>query len=119
MSDSLNPILDLVSPSLNKLAELKHQPLPKSLESLLLKARDLEKWPIAQLISWFERNTQQSVLARHQVMTYVDTHPALFAKNALILGFTGAPGAGKSSLIGELCLALTRVAISVNLKLTA
>lgn len=79
------------------------QPLPENLISLLNKARENEKWPIAQLISIFERNTTDSFISRHQIINYMNTHSDSFNDDALMLGITGTPGAGKSSLIGALC----------------
>lgn len=81
-------------------------PLDPATEDLLHQAAQLEKWPIAQLISIFERNNTESLIKRHAITRYMDTHPDLFGKQACIFGITGTPGAGKSSLIGELCLSL-------------
>jgi LAO/AO transport system kinase len=83
-----------------------NEALPKKLEELLFKAQNHEKWPIAQLISIFERNTTDNLIARHQIISYLNTHPGKFNKQAMVLGITGTPGAGKSSLIGEVCLSL-------------
>ena len=101
-TDTPNPI----ERANRRLAEQMHQPLPDNLQSLLHKAKDHEKWPIAQLISIFERNTEANFIARHQIVTYLKENPQVFHKQAMVLGITGTPGAGKSSLIGELCLNL-------------
>ncbi len=72
------------------------------LKEMVERAKDLEKWPLARLISVFEINTEQAKQARHSVISSLKDS----SKNGLILGITGTPGAGKSSLIGELCLSL-------------
>ena len=100
--DSPNPI----ERANRRLAEQMHQPLPDDLQALLHQAKDHEKWPIAQLISIFERNTDANFIARHQIVTYLNQQAKVFNKQAMVLGITGTPGAGKSSLIGELCLNL-------------
>ena len=75
----------------------------QELLELLEKARQLEKWPVAKLISLFETDTNARRQDRHQVMSYLRQHQQEFKQKAFILGVTGAPGVGKSSLIGELC----------------
>jgi LAO/AO transport system kinase len=93
--------------------------LPKPLESLLLSAQKLEKWPIARLISMFERNTTDNLVARHQIMSYLNAHASTFSKQAVIMGVTGTPGAGKSSLIGELCLSLLKTVPDISIAVLA
>lgn len=99
-------ISDPIERANQRLAEQLHQPLPDDLRALLYKAKDLEKWPIAQLISVFERNTEANFIARHQIVSFLKANAHDFNKQAMVLGITGTPGAGKSSLIGELCLKL-------------
>ncbi|MCR8923523.1 hypothetical protein NO559_12130 [Dasania sp. GY-MA-18] len=84
------------------------QPISEHLLSLLEAAVSLEKWPIAKLISLFEANTEQGFIQRHQLMAYIQQQPKLASRRAYIVGVTGAPGVGKSSLIGELCLQLLK-----------
>jgi LAO/AO transport system ATPase len=79
-------------------------PLDEETQSLLTKAYALEKWPIAQLISIFERNNTDSLIKRHAVCKYLDANAKTFDRHASVIGLTGTPGAGKSSLTGELCL---------------
>ena len=75
------------------------------LTEMIERARRLEKWPLARLISLFETNTAQAKLARNGVIDLLKTHDDQVAtKKGLVLGITGTPGAGKSSLIGEACL---------------
>ncbi|MGK5090487.1 protein kinase [Deltaproteobacteria bacterium TL4] len=82
--------------------------LSPQLEALLEKSRLLEKWPLARLISIFEGTHSQQRKERHQIVRYLDQYRSLFPKTAYIVGFTGSPGSGKSSLIGELCLHLLK-----------
>ncbi len=84
------------------------QPLPDQLRALLEKAGKHEKWPVAQLVSIFERQNFDSTVARHQLETYLNNHEEQYPKHAAIIGITGTPGAGKSSLIGEVCLELLK-----------
>jgi LAO/AO transport system kinase len=93
--------------------------LPKELEELLSKAQKHEKWPIARLISIFERNTTDNLIARHQIVSYLNSHPGRFNKQALVLGVTGTPGAGKSSLIGETCLSLLKSKSDISIAVLA
>jgi LAO/AO transport system kinase len=96
-----------------------NEALPKELEELLTKAKAHEKWPIARLISIFERNTTDNLIARHQIISYLNDHPGKFNKQALVLGITGTPGAGKSSLIGETCLSLLKTNANISIAVLA
>ena len=78
------------------------------LVALLEQAARHEKWPLARLISLFERNLPESRETRRSIIAYLDAQVADDPRRALVVGFTGTPGAGKSSLIGELCLSLLR-----------
>ena len=96
----------LILSQLSSINEAMCEELSADNKSLLAQAFDLEKWPIAQLISTFERNNTQSLIQRHQISAYLQDHHTEDSKNAIVFGITGTPGAGKSSLIGELCLSL-------------
>lgn len=82
------------------------QPIAPDLLTLLDKAREHEKWPVARLISIFERHNTDALIKRHQIIRHIETHPERFGNEGYVFGFTGTPGAGKSSLIGALCLKL-------------
>lgn len=58
-----------------------------------------DKYSVAQLISVFESNHADSLDQRRQVLEEFKDRPV-----APIIGFTGTPGAGKSTLIGKLAL---------------
>lgn len=80
---------------------------------LVARALELEKWPLAQLIRRFEDTRAQAVPARLAIMRELEAQGA--RAKALVLGFTGTPGTGKSTLVGELArrLAATESAPSV------
>lgn len=75
------------------------QPWLDKLES----AKALKKWPLGKLISLFESSLPEAVRVRQQIIEHIDSHPEAFPRQATVLGFTGTPGAGKSSLIAEIC----------------
>ena len=54
----------------------------------------------------FETQTPEASRARHEIMEYIHANPLEFHKEGWILGITGTPGAGKSSLISTLCMKL-------------
>lgn len=74
----------------------------------LTQAQALKKWPLAKLITLFESKLTDNVRTREAVQHFIEANPATFPRQATILGFTGTPGAGKSSLIAELCRTLLR-----------
>ncbi len=77
--------------------------LPAALQQQCDRALALEKWPIAQLVSQFEKDTTEAAASREAILTYLESQKGT---TATILGITGTPGAGKSSLIGQLCMQL-------------
>ena len=97
----------------------KQQSLDKTLESQLLKAARLEKWPLGQLISVFENTKKKAQQHRHDIITHLESNKSAFPKLATVCGFTGAPGAGKSTLIGELALTLLNQDKSLSIAILA
>ncbi len=68
---------------------------------LVDRARRLEKYPIARLISLFEEESDEARARRIDVLRLLGE-----GRRATILGLTGTPGSGKSTLIGGLALEL-------------
>ncbi len=68
------------------------------LPSLIERAHLGEKFSLARLISLIEK--KDSLLIRKEIFAILDTYPK---KSNTTIGITGSPGAGKSSLIGEIC----------------
>lgn len=82
---------------------------------LLTKANEGDKWALAQLISLFENTQPAAISSRAQSVALLEAAgsagsmlPAL--RQACIIGVTGTPGAGKSSLIA----AVTDNLLSLN-----
>ena len=93
--------------------------LPEELVQLIAQAKAHEKWPVARLISIFERHTEANLIARHQIVDYLNQQPDQGNKTGIVLGITGTPGAGKSSLIGELCLSLLKNSTDISIAVLA
>ncbi len=62
-------------------------------------AHGLDKRAIGRLISQFEDPRPEAVARRRQVLEELSSAPH---RDALLVGITGAPGSGKSTLIGKL-----------------
>ena len=74
--------------------------------ALLERARALEKHAVGRLISVVEQDTEASRARRVALFRYLAAHGAEYPDAARIIGVTGTPGTGKSSLIGRVCLRL-------------
>src|SRR5690606_18898753 len=98
---------------------LQDQPLSPQWLDQLAQASTLKKWPLAKLISLFENRNQDAVQLRHDIIRHIQQHPQNFPRNARIIGFTGTPGAGKSSLIAELCRKLLALDSQVTVAVVA
>ena len=77
--------------------------LSEKLLALVEGATDLKKISIGRLISLFENSHTDAIASRRAVIEYLEQKQLTAGK---IIGFTGTPGAGKSTLIGELALGL-------------
>ncbi len=78
--------------------------LSDDIKQLIDRALKMEKWPIARLISMVEVESDSAAEQRHVILDYLDSVVEEANRDALVVGITGTPGAGKSTLIGELCL---------------
>ncbi|MBI4509790.1 MAG: protein kinase [Deltaproteobacteria bacterium] len=76
------------------------------LRELVERAVRLEKYPIAKLISLFERADNST--AQGDILGYLHAQRAedMEPRPSRVIGMTGSPGAGKSTLLGKLALSL-------------
>lgn len=74
--------------------------LKNSTSQLLQSALGLEKYPLAQLISMFEREDNDSLKLRANIQ--YELKELKISPKGFIVGWTGSPGAGKSSLLAKL-----------------
>jgi LAO/AO transport system kinase len=77
-------------------------PLDAATAALVEGSRRLEKHPLARLISLLEQDGDGVVASKVAVLRHLATTSA----RGCVIGVTGTPGAGKSSLIGRLALEL-------------
>jgi LAO/AO transport system kinase len=77
-------------------------PLDDETERLLAAARRLEKHALARLVSLVERDDEAARRVRAALFRRLGATPPA----ARVIGVTGTPGAGKSSLIGRIALDL-------------
>lgn len=74
--------------------------MDNNLKSIIQKALQLDKFSIAKLISIFEDQRAEANLKRNEIIQILknsDQH-----HTGIVLGLTGTPGAGKSTLVGKL-----------------
>jgi len=71
-----------------------------ALDELIAGAIALEKWPLARLVRLFEDARPEAVPGKAAAIAALEAHGAL--PRAMVAGFTGTPGSGKSTLVGEL-----------------
>jgi len=85
-------------------------PAPPALEAgvqtLLERAARLEKHPLARLITLVEQDHDAGRTGRAALFRYLAGHADAYPPRARVVGITGTPGSGKSTLIGRLALDL-------------
>jgi len=95
----------------------------ESLNPLIDAAIDHEKWPVARLVSLFESEPASPAekarvyLKRQAVLNRLIKHRN--GQRALVVGITGTPGAGKSSLINEVSHRLLRADSKLSVAIIA
>jgi LAO/AO transport system kinase len=82
--------------------------LDAATRALLERAARLEKHPLARLITLVEQEQDESRARRAALFRHLAAHPDAFPPRARVVGVTGTPGSGKSTLIGRLALELLR-----------
>jgi LAO/AO transport system kinase len=75
--------------------------MPVDWQGLVHGACDFHKQSLARLVSVFEDTRPEASFLRQQILAAL--HARASGRRARIIGFTGTPGAGKSTLIAELC----------------
>lgn len=105
------------SPARDLAARPAPPPLDAATRTLLERAARLEKHPLARLITLVEQERDASRARRAALFGHLAAHPHAFPLRARVVGVTGTPGSGKSTLIGRLALELlhddaaTRIAV--------
>jgi LAO/AO transport system kinase len=87
--------------------------------ALLERAARLEKHPLARLITLVEQDHDAGRARRAALFRHLREHPAAYPARARVIGVTGAPGSGKSTLIGRLALELLGAAPTVRVAVLA
>lgn len=77
---------------------------PRQLAAVIDRALAFHTLSIADLVAIFEDARLDAAERRAAVMAHLGAHPG--RRHGRIIGFTGAPGSGKSTLIGRLVLAI-------------
>lgn len=78
----------------------------RDLEQTVERALRLDKRAVASLIGLFEDSRPEATTRRRAVMAQLRQHKAI---GSPIVGFTGTPGSGKSSLLGRVVPALVEI----------
>ncbi|CAB4729557.1 MAG: protein kinase [Actinobacteria bacterium] len=82
--------------------------LEQALPGLVREAQQLNKMAVARLISLFEDDREGSAVLRSQTLRLLDANPDTdtAGRRGRILGLTGTPGSGKSSLLSRITVDL-------------
>ena len=86
---------------------------------LLGRATALEKHAVARLITLVEQEGDAGRARRAALFRHLAAHPAEFTRQGCIIGLTGTPGAGKSSLLGRVALTLLARDPSIRIAILA
>lgn len=91
---------------------------PTELDELVASARALEKYAVSRLISVFEDRRSEAARRRAQVLDALDAARGTTATSPLI-GLTGTPGSGKSSILARVTVDLLRADPDLSLAVIA
>lgn len=83
---------------------LDARPLSELRKQQISDARQHKKLAVAKLVSLFENRLKESAQERHDIICHLNATAE--RRDGCIIGFTGTPGAGKSTLIAELSKAM-------------
>ncbi len=93
------------------------RPLSDLRQQQIESARQHKKLAVAKLVSLFENRLEESAQERHDIVTFLNKGE--HSRNGCVIGFTGTPGAGKSTLIAELSKALLERSRDVSIAVLA
>jgi LAO/AO transport system kinase len=82
-------------------------------------AARLEKHPLARLITLVEQEHDAGRVRRAAIFRHLRSHADAFQQRARVIGITGTPGSGKSTLIGRLALDLLAIGPTVRVAVLA
>ncbi|MTV24013.1 protein kinase [Nitriliruptoraceae bacterium ZYF776] len=86
------------------------------LAALIERARRHEPGAVSQLVSVFEDQRPDAIRTRAEVIAQLDAAPR---RPAVVIGITGTPGSGKSTLVSRLTERLTQVDDTLTLAVVA
>ena len=93
--------------------------LDTGVQTLLERAARLEKHPLARLITLVEREHDAGRAVRAALFRHLAAHADAYPARARVVGITGTPGSGKSTLIGRLALELLRADATARIAVVA
>ena len=93
--------------------------LDTGVQTLLERAARLEKHPLARLITLVEQEHDAGRAVRAALFRHLAAHSDTYPARARVVGITGTPGSGKSTLIGRLALELLRADATARIAVVA
>lgn len=91
--------------------------LKENILQLIDQSLKLDKYPLAQLISVFEREDQGAIQLRSQIISELNSRR--IPRKGFVIGWTGAPGAGKSTLLAAVTQTLLDEYTSLSVAILA
>lgn len=96
---------------------LRTRELSDARKQQIEQARQHKKLAIAKLVSLFENRLNESAQERHDIMSFLSASGQ--NRCGKIIGFTGTPGAGKSTLIAELSKSMLQQVADISIAVLA